>query len=297
MQAGVELIGAPGSMADAEAVALAVASLQAVGLPEFRLSIGHVGYFRGLLAALAMSEQAASAVRQAVDRKAEAELAAILKAEGVNGDAADALLALPLLSGGEAVLEGACERCLNEPMERALAELRAVAGLLEPYGVRECVTYDLAEVRDLDYYTGLTFEGFAPGLGFSLISGGRYDDLIGHFGPPQPAVGWAMTLDRILEARELQRVAPSEPAPDLLVTGDGPQVLRWTVQARERGLRAEVDPLALSGDALWQNARERGIARVLSLQADGSAMLREDAGERPFDLASWEEVDRWLTLR
>ena len=50
----------------------------------------------------------------------------------------------------------------------------------------DAVSYDLAEVRDLDYYTGITFEGFAPGLGFSLISGGRYDDLIGHFGPPCP---------------------------------------------------------------------------------------------------------------
>ena len=64
------------------------------------------------------------------------------------------------------------------------------------YGVADAVNYDLAEVRDLDYYTGITFEGFAPGLGFSLVSGGRYDDLIGHFGPPQPAVGWALTLDR-----------------------------------------------------------------------------------------------------
>ncbi len=54
-QAGVELIGAPGAMADAESIALAVAALKAVGLPQFRITVGHVGFFRGLLAALALA--------------------------------------------------------------------------------------------------------------------------------------------------------------------------------------------------------------------------------------------------
>jgi ATP phosphoribosyltransferase regulatory subunit len=103
-------------------------------------------------------------------------------------------------------------------MMAALDNLAQVARLLDAYGVSAAVTYDLAEVRDLDYYTGVTFEGFAPGIGFNLISGGRYDELIGHFGPGFPAVGWALTLDRVLLARELQGRHDENLAVDVLLS-------------------------------------------------------------------------------
>jgi len=168
-----------------------------------------------------------------VARKAEAELASLLaEAPGLPPVARRAVLTLPRLTGQAKILDDAEAVCLNATMMSALADLRSVAALLEDYGVSRFVTYDLAEVRDLDYYTGITFEGFAPGLGFRLISGGRYDDLIGHFGPPCPAVGWALMLDRLLLARELQGIIEAEPRADvLLAANDCSTCLSW---ARER---------------------------------------------------------------
>ena len=108
-----------------------------------------------------------------------------------------------------------------------------MAELLEAYGVADAISYDLAEVRDLDYYTGVTFEGFAPGLGFSLISGGRYDDLIGHFGPPCPAVGWALTLDRILLARGAAGGRAADAGVRCAAVGRGcTECLAWAAEAR-----------------------------------------------------------------
>jgi ATP phosphoribosyltransferase regulatory subunit len=264
IQAGVELIGAPGRAADAEVVALAVAALHAVGLPEYRITLGHVGFFRGLLGALALPERLAGRLRLAVARKAEAEVADLLSSAGTVAAAARrALLALPRLTGSTAVLAEAEEVCLNPGMAHAIADLQASAKLLDAYGVADLVTYDLAEVRDLDYYTGITFEGFAPGLGTSLISGGRYDDLIGRFGPAQPAVGWALTLDQVLVAREMQGIVQPEPAADILVSvAARPESLAWVGEARARGLQVEVDPLGLEPEALWAAARGRGIPRV-----------------------------------
>ena len=63
-QAGVELIGAPGPVADAESIALAVAALRAVGVPAFRITVGHVGFFRGLLAALDLPERLAARLQK-----------------------------------------------------------------------------------------------------------------------------------------------------------------------------------------------------------------------------------------
>jgi len=294
-QAGVELIGAAGREADAESVALAVAALQAAGLPSFRITVGHVGFFRGLLDALVLPEKQAGQVRRAVDRKAEAELAALLAEAGAAAPAArDALLGLPRLTGGVETLAAARPLCLNARMADALTDLDAVASLLDAYGVADVVTYDLAEVRDLDYYTGITFEGFAPGLGFSLVSGGRYDDLIGHFGPPQPAVGWALTLDRVLVARELQGVIQAEPAADVLLGGVAcAGCLRWAAGARARGLQVEVDPLGLAPDDLWRSACARGILRVVIHEDAQALLVRDAAGQRGLAADDWEEVLRW----
>ena len=51
------------------------------------------------------------------------------------------------------------------------------------------MVYDLGEVRGLDYYTGMHFEVFVAGAGRAAGAGGRYDELMGRFGRPMPAVG------------------------------------------------------------------------------------------------------------
>lgn len=295
-QVGVELIGAAGQAADAEVVALAVAALRAVGLPEFKVTLGHVGFFRGLLAALNLPERLAEEVRAAVDRKAEAELAGLLaQAANLPPLARRAVLGLPHLTGDAAVLAEAEATCLNATMMTALAELQGVARLLEGYGVADAVSYDLAEVRDLDYYTGVTFEGFAPGLGFAVISGGRYDDLIGHFGPPLPAVGWALTLDRVLLAAELQGRRTPAPAADVLLAADGcPACLAWANAARGRGLRVVLDLDGLAGPALWAQAQARGIPRAVRHDDEGMMEVQDAAGVRSLAATDWEEVMQWL---
>ncbi len=298
-QAGVELIGAVGSAADAEAIALAVAALRAVGLPDFKIVLGHVGFFRGLLAALALPERLAVRVRQAVDRKAEAELLD-LAAEAselyaaTSAAARDALLALPRLHGDGGILAEAARFCVMPAMTEALTDLKAVAALLDAYGVAGSVSYDLAEIRDLGYYTGITFDGFAPGLGFDLISGGRYDNLIGHFGPPFPAVGWALTLDRVLVARELQGVTGNEPVADIIVSTQGePAALVWVAEARKRGLRVEVDPQGPDLEALWDAAQGRRIARAVVQRDQDWLAVRDAAGQRLVRTKDWEEISRW----
>jgi ATP phosphoribosyltransferase regulatory subunit len=68
--------------------------------------------------------------------------------------------------------------------------------LLEP-AVAARVIFDLGLIRDLDYYTGAVFEVYDPALGAPIGGGGRYDDLLGRFGRPLPAVGFALGIDRL----------------------------------------------------------------------------------------------------
>ncbi len=77
-------------------------------------------------------------------------------------------------------------------------------------------------VRGLGYYTGTVFETFLddlPELG-SVMSGGRYDGMIGEFtGRPTPAVGISFGIDRLLAGlSELDLLEQKRTAAAVLVT-------------------------------------------------------------------------------
>jgi ATP phosphoribosyltransferase regulatory subunit HisZ len=63
--------------------------------------------------------------------------------------------------------------------------------------VADRVRLDLGLLRDLGYYTGAIVEVYDPALGHILGGGGRYDELIGRFGRPLPAAGFALHLERV----------------------------------------------------------------------------------------------------
>jgi len=104
---------------------------------------------------------------------------------------AELLLRVPQLRGGPGLLSGA-----EGPVAEAVAGLRSVYELLAPE-VAERVIFDLGLTRDLGYYTGAVFEVYDPALGAPLGGGGRYDELLGRFGRPLPAVGFALGIDRL----------------------------------------------------------------------------------------------------
>ncbi len=61
-QIGVEIVGGPAPRADAEALALACAGLDAAGVRGYRVLVGHVGLIRELLASLGLTERAQGAL-------------------------------------------------------------------------------------------------------------------------------------------------------------------------------------------------------------------------------------------
>jgi ATP phosphoribosyltransferase regulatory subunit len=66
-----------------------------------------------------------------------------------------------------------------------------------PSDVAARVIFDLGLVRSIGYYSGAVFEVYDPALGAPLGGGGRYDDLLGRFGRPLPAVGFAISVERL----------------------------------------------------------------------------------------------------
>ncbi|MBK8050434.1 MAG: ATP phosphoribosyltransferase regulatory subunit [Anaerolineales bacterium] len=286
-QAGIELIGSHAPDADAEVLALTARALQVSGIPVFQIVLGQMQYFSGMLEALALNEDNHLRLQAAIDRNSEAQLAAFLETAQLPATQRTALERLTRLSGPhvEEILAEARRHALNPTMTGAVDNLAAILDSLAAFGLLDHVTLDLTEIHDLGYYTGITFEALAPGLGFPLASGGRYDHLVGTFGAPQPAVGVAFGIDRLLLARRTRAEHPTHPAPlapDLLVSTLHDAICLTLVEAlRAAGLTVAYDLAHATGEALVANARSQGIASALEWLGAAGALytLTENPGD------------------
>jgi histidyl-tRNA synthetase len=277
-QIGLECIGTDSPLADAEAIMLLSDLLGELGVPGVELHLGSLGslasrqaYLEELKAHLHAHEGELSAdVRERIDVNP-------LRAfdsddEGTRGVMASAPTIVGALGGEDA---------------EHFAEVEA---LLEAAGIDYLV--DPTLVRGLDYYTRTIFSFVCDALGAQseIGGGGRYDGLIEQLGgPATPAVGWAAGIERILLALDEE----DEPAGrDAFVAiadpGQRQRAMALAVELRHAGLSAEVDLAGRSLKGQLKQADRVGARRVLILEADGSAQLREmGSGEqRPVDTAN-----------
>ena len=184
LQAGIELIGAPGPEGTAEAVAVLCAALDAAGLDNYRVGIGDASLYPRLLDRVGVP---AAAHAQILHELVTRDFVGLAREVGPYGS--EELLRVPQTRGGVEVLDA--------PETQGM---RALNELLTP-SVRERVIYDLGLTRDLHYYTGAVFEVYDAAFGAPIGGGGRYDDLLGRYGRPLPACGWALDVERLHAAR------------------------------------------------------------------------------------------------
>jgi histidyl-tRNA synthetase len=111
-----------------------------------------------------------------------------------------------------------------------VAELREVLALVRAMGVPESdYRLNFSIARGLDYYTGTVYETTLddhPGIG-SICSGGRYDDLAGHYTKSRlPGVGISIGLSRLFwQLREAGLVDVAESTVQVLVPQVDPELL------------------------------------------------------------------------
>lgn len=279
-QVGVELIGAEGPRADAEVVTLAAGLLESLGLASFRLDLGHIGFFQGLVETV-NDRPLAGELKDALLAQDYVRYEAVVRESGLDGDRQRALLTLPVLRGGEEVLDEA--RSLAKGCPQALAaidNLAVVYRLVKAYGLADRVAIDLGITKDFDYYSGLLIEGYTPELGFALGSGGRYDHLFGRFGREFAATGFAFGVERLMLALDRQGWREHQPPAEVLLTaGDEEQATLFELAAalRRRGVRVEVDVSGLSREEALAYARRKAIAKVVRVMGKEGDRPRVEA--------------------
>ncbi|XEC94842.1 ATP phosphoribosyltransferase regulatory subunit [Paenibacillus tarimensis] len=212
-QTGLELVGDPSADADAEVVALAIASLKAAGVDRFKIAIGHVGFLNGLFEeTLNGNLEAQEQLKACLLGRDYVGYREQLRRLELNESLQQELEGILRLRGGQEICEQALQLSGNPTAQNSIRHLCEIWEVLKAYGVCEHVLIDLTMIGDFTYYTGMTFEGYAADLGFPVVSGGRYDNLLKQFGRPAPATGFALKTTRILElardemVQERQRV-------------------------------------------------------------------------------------------
>jgi ATP phosphoribosyltransferase regulatory subunit len=191
LQAGIELIGAPGPEGTVEVLSVLCAALDAAGLESYRVGLGDASLYPSLLESLGVE---ATARERILSELADGDFVGVereVRSLGLSETDIELLLGVPRTRGGPDVLDG-----LTGPLEEAAAGMREVHAQLAPE-VAARIIFDFGLVRSIGYYTGAVFQVYDPAHGVPIGSGGRYDELLAQFGRPLPAVGFALNVERM----------------------------------------------------------------------------------------------------
>ena len=242
-QMGVERIGDNSPEADAEILAMTVECLLAAGLKDFQVSVGQVDYFKSILAQAGMNEEAQEELRALISQKNYFGVEELVQGQNLDPSVAQVFSQLPQMFGSAEVLEKARALTDNENALAAVARLEEIYEILKVYGYEKYVTFDFAMLSKYHYYTGIIFQAYTYGTGEPLVKGGRYNELMKHFGKPAASIGFAIVVDNLLLALSRQKI--DVPAKDDVMILTYKKENRAQAVAQAQKLRAEGKSVAL----------------------------------------------------
>jgi len=230
MQTGLECVGEMDLVAMGEVLLLAARSLETIS-GDYLLDVSHLGFVAGLLDSAEVPRDCRGALLKRMGEKNVASLGGLCRELGLDPEMAEDLCRLTSLYGPPAeVLPQLEEMVRGDRMSAALRELEDVCALLP----QEHLRLDFSIVNNMDYYNGLIFRGYLPGLPSGVLAGGRYDNLLRQMGRDGGAIGFAVYMN-LLE--RLQRPEASWAA-DLLLLYDSGAPAAAVLEEAERYRRA-----------------------------------------------------------
>lgn len=274
-QTGIELIGSDSRRADLEVFSTAVEVLSECDKENFRLEIGHIGFFIELVNRLNADDETKEKIRSLIEVKNYPALNDLLDSIGDN-NVTYALKMLPRLFGGEEVFEKAAKLFRDDNTEEILKNLKTLYHDLSKLGYNGKITVDLGIVNRISYYTGAVMKGYLHGYGEAVLSGGRYDRLLSEFGYDVPATGFAVSVDAVADVIRRKNEAPELQKPDVIVFGEDGYEMDALVYAE----RLKSEDLIVENavfdtlDEVREYARENDISRIVVI--NGESRCGED---------------------
>jgi len=268
-QAGVELMGAREPMADAEVLAIAITSLEAAGLTDFTVSVGHAAFLKGLMEEAKLSEDKKEEIKELVLAHNAVGLENLVKGLRIKNNLKDLFTRFFFLQGDIKLLKELTKVVKNKQSLSALENLLDIYALAKAYNVEKYLTFDLSLIRNFDYYTGMVFEAYTPNIGFNICGGGRYDTMMEAFGQNAPATGFAMGIDRIILARRRLGTFTKESTWDYFVAwkkSKQKEALAQAAKLRDKGKTVKVATHELNRDEAQASCKENNCRTLMFLE-------------------------------
>ena len=268
-QSNYELFGSTRPEADAEILILTNNLLKKLGLQNYRFKVGHTGILRGILTQEGLDDKKQNSVRQLLDKKLWTDALEVARNAGVSQKGLAILESLLETKGEDAFKVLSQIRDNVQEYESALAavdNLWKILELIKESGEQLEILVEAGFARGLEYYTGMIFESYVPGLDIALGGGGRYDKLIELFGgEPIAAVGVAQGIDRIVLAltkQEINQDTTKKRTVVIISVKDEcmPKALELSAMLRNTGVSVEVAVMGRSISKALANANRRGVA-------------------------------------
>ena len=245
-QAGAELIGSSEVDGDAEAIALSLGALEAMGIKDAYVDIGNAGLFRELAKELGVNDL--DGLRRAMESRSLSGLRGAVKEK----KALSVFSSLIKRRGGIEVIEDAAEGLRGAG--RYLKYFRELFGRLDAYGVGGRVNIDLTTLREMEYYNGTVFDIYVGGVGVPIGGGGRYDRMMEEFGMAKTrATGFAVSVDlcvRALDSRGFDYGGGQKPLRIFYRNGYANRAIAMARELRGEGTACTTDPYGGEGEGI-----------------------------------------------
>ncbi|AFZ22954.1 ATP phosphoribosyltransferase, regulatory subunit [Cylindrospermum stagnale PCC 7417] len=274
-QAGVELLGTGGLLANAEVLLLVADCLFALGLQEWHLILGEAGITRSLLNAFPAHLQ--GKVRQALAHLDRITIDTLPLDDELRQRAR---IMLDLRGNSADVLQKVSSLNLDTEQQAAVNNLKSLVELLESEKKLPLIL-DLSLIQTIDYYTGIVFEVVSNTENQAQVlgRGGRYDQLLGLYHPQGeniPGIGFGLNIEDLYQIlSSTQQLPQATPASDWLVVSETASAdaaaFAYAQKLRDSTelVRVEMDLGGRNPDAIRQYASDRGIAQIAWIKSEG----------------------------
>jgi len=275
-QADADIVGSAKMDADAEVIVVAISCLKRLGMKNFRVRLSNRKILESMAASAGVDRELWLSVFRAIDKLDKVGQEGVrqeLEKLGLTDDQISTIVTQISKCGNLDAVEREASHMLTDRGKEGFNELAEIISNLELYNCSEYVVVDLSLARGLDYYTGPIFEVSAEtnvSVG-SVAGGGRYDNLIELLGgPPTPATGISLGIDRLVEVLSEANMLPSaRTLTQAFVAYTNPSLKKEAIAVAEKlrneGVRVEVDVMGRKLDRQLKYADVKGIPYVIIL--------------------------------
>ncbi len=271
-QSGIELMGVGGIRADLEVIATAVEAIESCTSADFKLEIGHAGFFKDLCSNLNVDEETVGSIYDCVESRNFVSLNKILDKIGENS-VTECIRNLPRFFGGLDIIEKAKQIGIGHESLEYLKELYIQ---LEKMGLSEKIIIDLSLVNRTNYYTGIIFKGYLDGSGISVVSGGRYDSLAGEFGKDMPSTGFGIETGALATVMISRNEVEEDIVPQIIVWGADNYItnaLEYSKTLRSKNIFCEISNFSTAEETI-EYAKQKNIKTVCVIDKNGMSEVQ-----------------------